>query len=167
MTPRRTATAYTIRSLHSGTSVAARKASGKKIKILLYSFLFAFLFTVFSKYAPGVLWDWHVGWTLYALGWKGAIALENWGAFFPLCRASSLLTIPALAGWLIEFTPAFTAVGFLTGPNAAFSWLSGAILAYGIIGPILVATGAAQSRPADAENFPGWGEYFRRFSPRS
>ena len=45
----RTATAYTIRSLHSGTSVAARKASGKKIKILLYSFAASFLFTVFSK----------------------------------------------------------------------------------------------------------------------
>jgi hypothetical protein len=32
--------------------------------------------------------DWHIGWTLYRLGFTSIIALENYG-------------------WLLEFTPAF------------------------------------------------------------
>ena len=73
---------------------------------------------------------------LCSWGWSGAINIQNWG-------------------WVIEFTPAFHAVGFLTGPNAAFSWLFGAVLAYGIIGPILLATGASIARPIDP-SVPGW-----------
>lgn len=60
--------------------------------------------SVVTKYIPGVLWGWDLGWFFSSWGWHGAIALSNWG-------------------WSIQFTPAFTAVGFLTGPNAAFSWL--------------------------------------------
>lgn len=63
---------------------------------------------------------------MYSWGAAPAIALSSWG-------------------WSYQFTPAFHAVGFLTGPNAAFSWLFGAVLSYGIIGPALVKTGRAYS----------------------
>lgn len=58
--PTPTATAFTIRSLHSiGGEVAARKKS----LMLGWSFVAAFLYKVVSTYAPGILWDWHIGWT--------------------------------------------------------------------------------------------------------
>jgi uncharacterized oligopeptide transporter (OPT) family protein len=50
--PSPTATAFTIRNLHSVTTPAARKASEKKIKILGYSFLISFLWTVFVRSSP-------------------------------------------------------------------------------------------------------------------
>lgn len=64
---------------------------------------------------------------------------------------------------MYQFTPAFHAVGFLTGPNAAFSWLGGAILSYAIIGPSLVATGKAYSPLIEAEDYPDLG-YHNNFS---
>ncbi|CED85432.1 Oligopeptide transporter, OPT superfamily [Phaffia rhodozyma] len=128
--PSPTATAFTIRNLHSASTPAARKASSKKIKILGFSFLFSLIWTVLTKYAPGILWGWDFGWLFSQWGAPGAIALSNWG-------------------WSYQFTPAFHAVGFLTGPNAAFSWMFGAILSYAIIGPSLVATGQAYSPVID------------------
>lgn len=54
------ATAYTIRSLHSiGGEIAARK----KALMLGRSFVAAFCYKVVSGYAPGIMWDWHIGWT--------------------------------------------------------------------------------------------------------
>lgn len=58
----------------------------------MYSFLFAVNLRVVSEYAPGVLWDWHIGWTLNRLGWKGMTGAENWN-------------------WVLEFIPVFTGVG--------------------------------------------------------
>lgn len=63
-------------------------------------------------------------------GWTSAIVLLSWG-------------------WAFQFTPAFISVGMLTGMNPAFSWLAGSVLAYGIIGPSLVATGKAFSPVID------------------
>lgn len=58
--PTPTATAYTIRSLHTvGGAIAAKK----KAVTLGWSFLSAFLYKIASTYAPGILWDWHLGWT--------------------------------------------------------------------------------------------------------
>ena len=58
--PTPTATAFTIRSLHSlgGAVIASKKA-----KMLSYTFIAAFLFKVLASYAPGLIWDWHIGWT--------------------------------------------------------------------------------------------------------
>lgn len=63
--PTPTATAYTIRSLHNATSVEARKATAKKIKILLGAFTFSLIWVVVTKYAPGVLFTWNFGWIFY------------------------------------------------------------------------------------------------------
>lgn len=47
--PSPTATAFTIRNLHSATTLSARKAASKKIKILGYSFFLSLAWTVLTK----------------------------------------------------------------------------------------------------------------------
>ena len=98
--PTPTATAFTIRSLHAGR--AGAEAAKKKAWCLLITLIICFCYKVLNGYIPGIFLDWHVGWTLYRLGWTGAIVLENWG-------------------WIIEFTPAFFGAGMLAGLNASWS----------------------------------------------
>lgn len=128
--PTPAATAFTIRALHSGTHGAVTAA--KKTKGLAYSLAGTFLFKILGTYAPGITWDWHIGWTLYRLGFTSIIALENYG-------------------WFIEFTPAFFGAGMLSGLNASWSFLGGSVLAWGIIAPSLVATGKAVVTPISKE----------------
>jgi uncharacterized oligopeptide transporter (OPT) family protein len=99
--PTPAATAFTIRALHSGTHGVITAA--KKTKGLAYSLSGAFLFKLVGTYAPGITWDWHIGWTLYRLGFTSIIALENYG-------------------WFLEFTPAFFGAGMLSGLNASWSF---------------------------------------------
>ncbi|GLB42392.1 putative OPT oligopeptide transporter protein [Lyophyllum shimeji] len=120
--PTPAATAYTIRSLHSGRSGAI--AAKKKALALLYTFCITFVFKVMTGYAPGILYDWHIGWTLYRLGFTSIISLDNYG-------------------WWIEFTPAFYGAGMLSGLNASWSFFAGSVLAWGIIAPALVKNGLA------------------------
>ena len=74
--PSGVAAAYTIRSLHVGKN-AAREAK-RKTKALILSFCFAITLRVVSEYAPGVLWDWHLFYTLHRIGWTSAIGAESW-----------------------------------------------------------------------------------------
>lgn len=124
--PTPAATAYTIRQLHKGKSGAI--IAKKKALALLYTFLIIFAYKVATGYAPGIIYDWHIGWTLYQLGWKGAIGIENYG-------------------WIIEFTPAFFGAGMLSGLNASWSFLGGAVLAWGVIAPSIVKNGLAVGSP--------------------
>lgn len=120
--PTPAATAYTIRALHHGKSGAI--AARKKSLMLLGSFAATFVFKVMTGYAPGILYDWHIGWTLYRIGFTSIISLDNYG-------------------WWIEFTPAFYGAGMLSGLNASWSFFGGSILAWGIIAPALVKNGLA------------------------
>ncbi|KAL0959886.1 hypothetical protein HGRIS_011554 [Hohenbuehelia grisea] len=135
--PTPAATAYTIRSLHSGRmgAIIARKKS----LALLYSFVATFVFKVMTGYAPGILYDWHIGWTLFRLGFTSIISLDNYG-------------------WWIEFTPAFFGAGMLSGLNASWSFFGGSILAWGIIAPSLVKNGLAFGVQA-SEEFPQMVSY--------
>lgn len=99
--PTPAATAFTIRALHNSAHGAVTAA--KKTKGLVYSLISAFLFKVIGIYAPGVTFDWHIGWTLYRLGFTSIIELENYG-------------------WILEFTPAFFGAGMLSGLNASWSF---------------------------------------------
>ena len=99
--PTPAATAFTIRALHSGTNGAVNAA--KKTKGLAYSLVASFLFKIVGIYAPGVTFSWHIGWTVYRLGFTSIIGLENYG-------------------WILEFTPAFFGAGMLTGLNASWSF---------------------------------------------
>lgn len=136
--PTSSACALTIRSLHSGT--IAHSVIRKKTWSLGLSFLFAILMRVFSDYAPGIMWNWHVFWWLYEWGWKGAIVVENWG-------------------WWIQLTPAFLGVGFFTGMNAAYSFFVGSVVAWGIVGPIIARTGTAPQYVTLSPEHPDWRGY--------
>ncbi|KAF8155992.1 oligopeptide transporter [Crassisporium funariophilum] len=128
--PTPAATAYTIRSLHRGRTGAV--AAKKKALALLYSFAATFVYKVMTGYAPGILYDWHIGWTLYRLGFTSMINLENYG-------------------WYIEFTPAFFGAGMLSGLNASWSFFGGSVLAWGIIAPSIVKNGLAVAIPTSEE----------------
>lgn len=129
--PTPAATAYTIRQLHKGKSGAA--IARKKSLGLVYSFAVTFVYKVVTGYAPGLIYDWHIGWTLSRLGFTGAIQIENYG-------------------WILEFTPAFFGAGMLSGINASYSFLGGAILAWGVIAPSIVKNGLAVGRLLDEES---------------
>ena len=135
--PSAVAAAHTIRSLHVGKNAEAN--ARKKTKALIIAFCCAITLRCVSEYAPGILWDWHWGWTLYRLGWTGMIQVENWN-------------------WVWEFTPAFIGVGMLTGLNASWSFFGGSVLAWGIIGPALVTTGKAFGTAVSAQ-YPGYMNY--------
>ena len=107
--PTPAATAYTIRSLHNSTSGAI--AARKKSLALGYSFVLTFVYKVMTGYAPGIIYDWHIGWTLYRLGFTSIIGLENYG-------------------WFIEFTPAFFGAGMLSGLNASWSFSESSLLVF-------------------------------------
>ncbi|KAG8976950.1 hypothetical protein FRB90_008992, partial [Tulasnella sp. 427] len=148
------ATAFTIRSLHSGKTGAI--AARKKALCLFFTLIAALAYKVATGYAPGVIFDWHIGWTLYRLGWNSIIALENYG-------------------WWLEFTPAFFGAGMLSGLNASWSFLGGSILAWGIIAPSLIATGKAVSvdisdefplKSMNAMKFKTFDAYIHSPSPR-
>lgn len=119
--PTPTATALTIRSLHTTKGAEAAK---KKTKALIYTFLFCLVFMVANQYVSGILYDQHIFYWLWSWGAKSALVVDNWG-------------------WYTEFTPAFIGSGMLAGLNASWSFMGGLFLAWAIIGPSLVATGQA------------------------
>lgn len=135
--PSAVAAAFTIRSMHAGKDAEAN--ARRKVKALCIAFGLAITWRCVSEYAPGLLWDWHWGWTLYRLGWKQAIYVENWNFIF-------------------EWTPAFTAVGLLTGRNAGYSFFGGTIVAWGIVAPCLVHYGVAFGTAVSAA-YPGYMNY--------
>jgi uncharacterized oligopeptide transporter (OPT) family protein len=135
--PSAVAAAHIIHALHSGAK--AEIVARKKTTALIIAFSGAITLRCVSEYAPGVLWDWHWGWTLYQLGWTAAINVENWG-------------------WVLEFTPAFTGAGMLTGINASYSFFGGAVLAWAIIAPTLIHTGLAFGESV-SPLYPGYMNY--------
>lgn len=160
--PTPTATAFTIQSLHATTTQAARKTANKKITVIASSFSFSLIFKSISSYAPGLLWDWHIFWWLSKLGIPGTIALESWGWWIGSSAALHSSLCCFLTDFHAEFTPAFLSAGALSGLNASWSFLGGSILAWGVLGPLTVATGAAVGQPVDAANYPGWKSYSMR-----
>ncbi|KAG9102259.1 hypothetical protein FRC06_002178 [Ceratobasidium sp. 370] len=133
MFPTPTATAFTIRALHAGRTGA--EAARKKSIGLATSFAGSFCFKVAAGYLPGIIWDWHIGWTFYRLGWTSMIQLDNYG-------------------WWPEFTPAFIGAGMLSGMNASWSFFGGFVLAWGIIAPSLIHTGVAVGKRRAPDEFP-------------
>ncbi|KAF5025367.1 hypothetical protein F66182_2532 [Fusarium sp. NRRL 66182] len=121
--PTPTATALTIRSMHavgSGANDAIRK-----IKALGIAFVIALFIIVVGQYADGIIHNWHIFTWFYA-----------WSGF----TATGLLDIQSW-GWYIQLTPAFFGSGLLVGLNAAISWWGGTVLAWALIGPLLVHYG--------------------------
>ncbi|KFA66446.1 hypothetical protein S40285_08527 [Stachybotrys chlorohalonatus IBT 40285] len=122
--PSPTATAMAIRSMHAIGSGAADAV--KKIKAMGFSFIGAFLHIVVSQYADGILHNWYIfNWFYIWSGYSNwALNIHNWG-------------------WYIQLTPAFFGSGMLVGLNSAVSWWLGTVVAWGLIGPLLVHYGEA------------------------
>lgn len=141
--PTATATALTIHSMHSAGG-AAGEAARKKTKALAWSFGICIVWRVVSQYALGILWDWHFFTWFFIWGKykNAAIDVENWN-------------------WFFEFTPAFIGSGMLVGLNPAISFFGGNILAWGLIGPLLVRTGAAFGKPRYAVGDEGYEKWHR------
>ena len=140
MFPTATATALTIRSMHAGA--AGSLEAMKKLKGLSLAFGSAFVHRIVSYYAVGILYDWHVFTWIHI--WSGytswAMNIESWG-------------------WYFEWTPAFIGSGILIGLNPALSMFGGSVLAWGLIGPLLVHYGECigiQQAPGD----PKWDSYY-------
>ncbi|KAL4789265.1 OPT oligopeptide transporter protein-domain-containing protein [Aspergillus venezuelensis] len=130
--PLGTASAITIRALHAATGEVA--AATEKIKTISISFSASLVWSVGSAYAPGILYQWNVFWWIYKWGGHSIVGAVNWG-------------------WLSwQWSPSLIGTGMLIDLNASLSYLLGAILAWGIVGPILVAKGAAVGTPSDPTN---------------
>lgn len=114
----------TIRSMHG--AVSGEMIAKMKMKALGIAFSISFLLRIVSQYATGILWDWHIFTWFYIWGNynNSAMAVESWG-------------------WYIEWTPAFIGAGILVGLNTAISFFAGSVIAWGIIGPALVTSGAS------------------------
>lgn len=140
MFPTPTATALTIRSMHAGA--AGGVEAMKKLKGLGIAFGGALVHRVASYYAVGILYDWHVFTWIHI--WSGytswAMNIESWG-------------------WYFEWTPAFIGSGILIGLNPAISMFAGAVLAWGLIGPLLVHYGECIGVQL-AEDDPKWDSYY-------
>jgi len=142
--PTASATSMTIRSMHlAATGEAIAKL---KMRALSIAFSSALVLRVVSQYAIGILWDWHIFTWFYI--WSGytnqALAPENWG-------------------WYIEWTPAFIGSGMLVGLNPSISFFAGSVIAWAIIGPVLVLKGAAFGTFPYAD--PTSEDYSARWAP--
>ncbi|KAI9686320.1 MAG: hypothetical protein M1820_010644 [Bogoriella megaspora] len=126
--PSSSATAISIRGMHMAAEGSS--SARNKTKALGLAFGFAAILRVLSQYFMGLLWDWHIFTWLFSTGlFRGIdVYLESWG-------------------WFIEWSPAFIGTGMLVGLNVSISYLAGSILAWGIIGPLLVANGKAFGSP--------------------
>lgn len=137
--PTPTAVALTIKSMHAGRT--AHEAIGK-LKALGASFAAAFIQRIASYYAIGILYDSHIFTWIHVLSGYGApwaLGVESWG-------------------WYLEWSPAFIGSGMLIGLNAALSMFGGAVLAWGIIGPLLILSGECVGVPRSTD--PNWGGYY-------
>lgn len=125
-----------VRSMHAVSGGAADAV--RKVKALGFTFLGAFTHIVVSQYADGILHNWHIfTWFYIWSGYKnGALNIENWG-------------------WYIQLTPAFFGSGILVGLNAAVSWWLGTVVAWGLIGPLLVHYGVCVGKPIGEGKWEG------------
>ncbi|KAH8881959.1 OPT superfamily oligopeptide transporter [Thozetella sp. PMI_491] len=137
--PAAEAMAITVRSLHAADVGA--KGSAKQFKAMIIAFALSLVQKIAAQYAKGIVYDWHFftwifEWSNYS---NQALAVENWG-------------------WFLELSPQYWGMGMLVGLNMGASLFFGAVLAYGIIGPILVHTKVCALVPLVPNN-PQWKDY--------
>ena len=135
--PLGTAAAITIRTLHHKSDTAGARLN---IITLAWSFGISLVWAVGSSYAPGILYNWNVFWWIYKWGGTGIISAVSW----------------SWISW--QWSPSMLGIGAFVGLNSSLSFLLGAVLAWGIIGPILVATGEATGLPMSPD-YPGLMTY--------
>ncbi|KAH6980729.1 OPT oligopeptide transporter protein-domain-containing protein [Ilyonectria sp. MPI-CAGE-AT-0026] len=133
--PYGTASAVTIRALHSGSSEQGYGQTKDNVRGISITFLSSLVWSVATSYAPGILYTWNPFWWIYKWGGHSIIAAINWG----------------WVSW--SWSPSLIGIGMLIDLNSALSLLFGTVLAWGVIGPILVRTNKAIGVPYDP-NYP-------------
>ncbi|CAI0649288.1 unnamed protein product [Colletotrichum noveboracense] len=125
--PLGTASAITIQTLHSieGSTGQARQ----HVKAISMSFVFSLIWSVATSYAPGILYTWNPLWWIFKWGGRSVISTISWGWF----------------SW--SWSPSMIGIDALIDLNAALSYLLGTVLAWGVVGPIIVHKGAAVGMP--------------------
>ncbi|KAJ0362036.1 hypothetical protein COL154_006550 [Colletotrichum chrysophilum] len=125
--PLGTASAITIQTLHSieGSTGQARQ----HVKAISMSFVFSLIWSVATSYAPGIFYTWNPLWWIFKWGGRSVISAISWGWF----------------SW--SWSPSMIGIGALIDLNAALSYLLGTVLAWGVVGPIIVHKGAAVGIP--------------------
>lgn len=150
--PMATASALTIRTLHSrapdedGNERRTGDTAKTNLKVLSISFVICFVWAIASSYAPGILFTWNPLWWIHEWGGHGVIAAISWGWF----------------SW--SWSPAILGIGAFIGLEPALSFLSGTVLAWGIIGPIIVHAGWASKGIPRSPDVPGLVTY-NAFNP--
>ncbi|KAL2814434.1 OPT oligopeptide transporter protein-domain-containing protein [Aspergillus granulosus] len=127
-----TASAFTIRALHAATGEAA--AATEKIKTIAILFSASLVWSVGSAYTLGILYQWNPFWWIYKWGGTSIVGAVNWG-------------------WLLwQWLLSLIGMGMLINLNVFLFYVFGMVLAWGIIGPILVVKGEAVGVPSDPTN---------------
>ncbi|KAI9290525.1 OPT superfamily oligopeptide transporter [Neoconidiobolus thromboides FSU 785] len=107
------AVSQVIKNLHKKSSSNA----SKQLWYMMVPFAGSLLYRVFTFFVP-FLWD------LHFFYWVGSAA-----------NNASVIAVDTIWGWRAQVTPAFFGCGMMVGLNTSFSFLAGALLAWGIIGP--------------------------------
>jgi putative OPT family oligopeptide transporter len=127
--PTGTATAATILAMNSEAGEAIAKA-----RVLVWATAIAGAFTLLTFFIPQVKKP----------------PLHEWIPIAPLVAAASW-------GFTIDLGPSLFGAGFLMGPRVVLSLLFGAVLSWGILGPIAQSQGWAPGQAMDFANAPrGW-----------
>jgi uncharacterized oligopeptide transporter (OPT) family protein len=114
----------------------------KRFKVMVWVFSIAFVQKILSLYIPGLIYDWHIFTWFFIWGkyQNHAIDIENWG-------------------WVLELSPQSFGIGMLLDINVCTSVFAGSLLAYAILGPILVHTGECILDQAEPTAGPDWARY--------
>lgn len=127
--PTGTATAETITAMYSEASVAIAKA-----RVLIFAGLFAGLFTLAYYFVPQLEQP----------------PIHTWTGI-------AILGVLATWGFKIYLGPALLGAGFLIGPRVVLSLVAGAIIGWGILGPIAQSLGWAEGEVNSYSDGPrGW-----------
>jgi uncharacterized oligopeptide transporter (OPT) family protein len=139
--PDATATSVAIRTLHLSKSDVR-----KPLICLAVSFAASMIWTVASTYAEGILFHWSFFYWISLFAGPAILSAHNWG-------------------WgIVETSPCMYGFGLIVGLNGSLSFYLGAILAWGILGPITVATGVTAGKEAGPHQWSYWAPSYG--SPR-
>lgn len=120
--PSPTAAAEIIKSLHA---TGGAEAASKKTKCMLYCLIFSLAYCIAGFFLK-VLKEWHI---FYWLG--------------ELFKSDALLEADGW-NWYFQLTFAFLGAGMMTPMNTAVSVVSGSVIAWGILGPLLLHYGVVR-----------------------
>ncbi|KAF9969323.1 hypothetical protein BGZ73_008353 [Actinomortierella ambigua] len=120
-TPR--AAAETIKNLHKAGSDSANDAK-KTAWVMMAAFFVALVWVLLGHFIPGIFESVHI---LYYIGSAAGY--------------TQMVNADAVWGWYFSFDFSFFGAGLMTPASTVWSFIFGELLAFGIVGPLLVDSG--------------------------